>query len=193
MPDSSGFRHHFPETGIPEPVQGAGKGIRRSAFGTVEAAGIHHGTAFRTHDAVPVFPSLAEMEHGPHARAAQNGQENHHPGIQEGIRHQVLRPGMVRMMHEGFRPYGILLHVGKLAHISFPHVPQRPRGQPLLYGIGFSHDRMCIRCSHYRQDSPTVSVKKACVIHRKATVRKHGEKSQPLPENSGGGRKPHFS
>ena len=191
MPDSSG---------IPAPLSGDGntrsqfrRGERDSALRIWDSGGRRDTSRYRIPDTRcgACIPFSCRNGTWPMPAPPRMARRITTPGYRRGIRHQVLRPGMVRMMHEGFRPYGILLHVGKLAHISFPMSLSGPANH--CCRIGFSHDRMCIRCSHYRQDSPTVSVKKACGIHRKVPVRKHGEKSQPLPENSGGGRKPHFS
>lgn len=84
-----------------------------------------------------------QKEESPKPQPPQQGQDDDYPRVQEGIGYQVFRPGMVRLVHEGFRTDGILRYVRKLAYVFFTHVPQRPRGKPLLYGNGFFHDWTC--------------------------------------------------
>ena len=169
MPFPSGGRNHGAQPGITNPVQGAGFGIGRAALGAVQAARVHHGAAFGAENAVVVFPAAAKKVVGPQGQPAHEAQRDHHPRIQQGVGYQVFRPGVVGLVHEGFRADGVLRHVRKAAHVFFTHVPQRPRGEPLLYGNGFSHDLACMQGSQYRQDFPPVSVKKACVIQHTAS------------------------
>ena len=143
MPFPSGGRNHGAQPGISYPVQSAWGRIGRAALRTVQAARVHHGAALGTENAVGIFPAAAKNEEGPKPQPSQQGQDNRYSRVQKGISHQVFRPGMIRLVHEGFRTDGILRHIRKLAYIFFTHVPQRPRGKPLLYRDGFFHDWTC--------------------------------------------------
>ena len=143
MPFPSGGRNHGAQPGISYPVQGTGGRIGRAALRAVQSARVHHGAAFGTENTVGIFPAAAKNEESPKPQPPQQGQDDDYPRVQEGIGYQVFRPGMLRLVHEGFRTDGILRHVRKLAYVFFTHVPQRPRGKPLLYGNGFFHDWTC--------------------------------------------------
>ncbi len=143
MPFPSGGRNHGAQPGISYPVQGTGGRIGRAALRAVQPARVHHGAAFGTENTVGIFPAAAKNEESPKPQPPQQGQDDDYPRVQEGIGYQVFRPGMVRLVHEGFRTDGILRYVRKLAYVFFTHVPQRPRGKPLLYGNGFFHDWTC--------------------------------------------------
>ena len=160
MPFPSGGRNDGAQPGITDPVQGAGFGIGRAALGAVQAARVHHGAAFGAENAVVVFPAAAKKVVGSQGQAAQQPQGDHHPRVQQAVGHQVFRPGMVGVMNEGFRTDGVLRHIRKLAYVFFPHVPERPGREPLLYGNGFFHGLARMRGTPYRQVLPRFPLKK---------------------------------
>lgn len=136
MPFPSGGRNHGAQPGISYPVQGTGGRIGSAALRAVQPARVHHGAAFGTENTVGIFPAAAKNEESPKPQPPQQGQDDDYPRVQEGIGYQVFRPGMVRLVHEGFRTDGILRYVRKLAYVFFTHVPQGPAGSHCCMGMG---------------------------------------------------------